>query len=344
MSTENNTPVEPQEDDLDLFSAELFGQSEATPEPASSEEEDEVTPEESDASNEDTHVSEDDTLAPEDEDTSEAEETDETPSDSDEQKAQPKKKNRLQERIDQLVRDREEERRERLALQARLDEIINKNTEKTDPTPEVKSDTPGAPQPTDLNEDGEEKYPLGEFDPAYIRDLMKHTLQEERKALEEASIREAEQRKRDEAQAELQASWNEKLVPAKERYPDFQEKGERLLETFQGIDEAYGGYLTDTIMQMEFGPDVFYYLANNVDEAQKIVNSGARQATIALGRLEAKFAAANEEKQQARPRVSNAPPPPTHLNKGSSAALPDVPDDTDDLDAFAAKLFKRRKD
>jgi len=50
MST-NETPVEPQEDDLDAFSADFFGQKDAEPEPASSEADEDVD-EESDALNE----------------------------------------------------------------------------------------------------------------------------------------------------------------------------------------------------------------------------------------------------------------------------------------------------
>lgn len=330
MSTEQEI-VEPTEVDLDTFAAELFGQKEAAPVETNTEVV-EDTDEESDAQNEDTHVDAADTSAPDDDDVSEEEEKAEEP---------PKpKKNRFQERIDEVVGKQREAERKAEELERRLTEALQKLEKNPEPTP--KKEEVKGPKATDLNEDGTEKYPLGEFDPTYIRDLMRYTLDEETKIRQENAKKEEEARAREEAQAELQASWNEKLVPAKERYPDFVEKGEQLLGTFEGIDEAYGNYLTTTIMDMEYGPDVFYYLANNVDEAQKIVQSGAKKATIALGRLEAKFAAAEEEKQRARPKVSQAAPPPEHLNKGTSVARPSIRGDEPNLDDFAAAFFKKR--
>ncbi len=333
----DETPVEPITDDLEAFSAELFGRSAPDPEPASSEaEEDEVT-EELDAQ----ETEDEDTLATEDEDTEE-EEAEEAEGESDDSpQPKPKKKNRFQERIDQLTRDREEEKRARLALEARLEELVNKQNTKPEPVKtDVSEDT--GPKPTDVNEDGTEKYPLGEFDPLYIKDLMRHTLNEESRAREEEMRQRQEQEQRDAAQAELQAEWNNKLVTAKERYPDFQDKGQSLIDSFSDIDPAYGEYLTNTIMEMEYGPDVFYYLSSHLDEARDIVNKGAKKATIALGHLEAKFADAEAEKQKARPKVSKAPAPPATL-KGTNAVMPEVPDDTDDLDAFSKKLFKKKK-
>lgn len=332
MSNEQ-TPVESVEDDLDTFSAELFGQSKAPKEPASSEEV--IEAEDSDAK-EDTHSEiEDDTLA--DEDDNEGEEAEEP---------QPKpKKNRFQERIDELTgKAREAERRE-ADVKARLDAILARleQNEKTEPSPTQKVVENTGPQPEDTHEDGTDKYPLGEFDPQYIRDLTRHTLQEERNAMKVQEEQESQNREVETQQAALQSEWNDKLGPAQERYPDFQEKGQQLVDTFDGIDPSYGEYLSATLMNMEFGPDVLYYLANNVDEATKIVNSGAAKATIALGRLEAKFAFADEEKQKARPKVSQAPTPPPHVNKGSSVSHAEVPDDTDDLDAFASKLFTKKR-
>lgn len=332
--SENLTPVEPVETDLDVFAAELFGQSKAPSEPASSEET-ETAEEESDASIEDTHVDEDhDTLAPDNDD-----ETDEDAETLKEDTPKPKK-NRFQERIDELNgKYRETERRLNEAL-AKLEEA---QKTKTEPVQTQKSED--GPKPTDLNEDGSEKYPLGEFDPAYIKDVVKHTLDEETKARETHEKMSAEEKARQEAANTLQEQWNEKLVPAQERYPDFQEKGEGMISAFEGIDPAYGDYLTTTIMDMEYGPDVFYYLANNLDEAKAIVDSGAKKATIALGRLEAKFAIAEAEKTIARPKVSKAPEPPQHLNKGSAVTPPSIRGDEKDvdLDTFSKALFAKKR-
>ncbi len=327
---ENQTPVDDGDVDLDTFASELFGQSKPADEPASSEGEEVDETVEVDATETDTH-DEDDALAPEDED------EDETPV----EEVKPKK-NRLQERIDGLIKDREDEKRLRVALEARL-AALEKPEATPEPKPAPTQATNTGPNPDDTNEDGSEKYPLGEFDPNYIRDLTKHALKEEREAEKARDAERVEQEEMDAQRAELQRDWQTKLTPAKERYPDFTEKGEQLFESFSTIEPAYGEYLVATIMGMDNGPDVLYYLANNVDEAEAIIAKGPTKATIALGRIETKFAELAEDKQPVRSKVTKAPPPPAHLNKGSAIASSSVSDDTDDLDAFAAKLFKKRR-
>lgn len=333
MSTENETIVST-EDDLDLFSAELFGQSAPEPEPASSEavEEDHDDP---DAPTEDTHGD-----GAEDPDDTETDESDPDPEPAPEPA---KKKNRFQERIDELVGDkRETERRLDAALKA-----LEQFTKTPEPTPvpqvPVVEDTTG-PTPDDVLEDGTDKYPLGELDPNYIRDLTRHTLHEERAKLKQADEAEASQRQADTARAELQSSWNEKLGPAKERYPDLEERGAPFLADIGSkIDAAYGEYLTTVLMGLDNGPDVLNYLVNNPDKAVEIVGGGYTRATLALGAIDAKFTDAEQEKKSAKPIVSKAPTPPPHVNKGAAVSMPDVPDDTDDLDAFNLKLHPKKR-
>src|SRR3546814_8457504 len=85
--------------------------------------------------------------------------------------------------IDEVVgKHRETERKleEALAENARL-----KNSQKQEdkPTQEVKPDD--GPSPDDKNEDGSDKYPLGEFDKNYIKDVINHAY--DQKAKTEAS-------------------------------------------------------------------------------------------------------------------------------------------------------------
>lgn len=344
-NTEQNTIDATVEDDLDLFSSEFFGQNKGQPETAISEEEDSSDDASTDAQIEqdDTQSGDDDTSATEEDDEDdEGEEEDEAPVAESEPKP---KKSRFQERIDELTAKAREEERQRIELQRKLDELIAQSEVKKEepkaPAPKAAEDA-GGPKPDDTNEDGTEKYPLGEFDPRYIRDLSRFIISQENEAVKQREAEEAQQREIEAQKEALQSSWNEKLVPAQERYPDFQEKGQQLIDSFAGIDQQYGEYLTQTLMEMDYGPDVFYYLANNVDEARKIVDSGPKKAVMAFGRLETKFAIADEEKQKARPKVSKAPtPPPT--NKGSAVAVAEVPDDTEDLDAFAKKLFNKKR-
>ena len=342
-TTENNidATVEPT---LDDFAANLFGGSKAQPsDDATSEEVETEVEADSDAhEEEDTHSADDGA-------TEEADEADEEEPDTTDEDEQPKKGNRFQERINELTAARREAERKASELERKLDDVLkrldeDRKTKEPEPTNPVQQEaaTSGAPSPTDKNSDGTDKYPLGEFDPKFLRDTVQHMLdqkeQEQRKAQEE----QAKQQEFQQQRSELQESWNNKLVDAQERYPDFQEKGQQMLGVFEGIDEQYGQYLTDTIMEMDAGPDVFYYLANNLEEAEKIVSAGPRKATIALAKLEAKFVSANTETKPVRAKTTKAPPPPPQL-KGSSVARASVPIDTDDLDAFTKALFTKKK-
>lgn len=325
MSNPENNSVEPVEIDLDDFSKEFFGDDQ---EPNASKEEPvkEDEQEESDAPTEleDTPEESDDDS---DDDANEDEPENEEPE-------APKPKNRFQERINELTAKAREAERRAEEIEQRLKEY----EESKAPKPETND---SGPTPDDKNEDGTDKYPLGEFDPQYIRDLTKHTLAEEQKAVRQEQEAEKQRQKEEEVKQALSEEWQKKLAPAQERYPDFHEKGENLDAVFESVDPSYTQYLATTIMSMDFGPDVLYYLANNTDEAERIISMGPTKATIALGRLESKFAFADEEKQKARPKISKAPTPPERLNKGSAAAVVEVEDSTDDLDAFAKKFFKK---
>lgn len=338
MSIEENNASPDISDDLDLFSADFFGQKK--PETGPSNPEDDSQTPDADA----PERIEDTPSSPED-DASDSDDGTDVKADE-----QPKKKNRFQERIDEVVgKQRETERKLADAL-AELERL--KTTEKpTEPIQTKKELGVVGPNPTDKNDDGSDKYPLGEFDPSYIRDLAKHTIQEERKAFlefqeqqQQEAAQKAEQQRQLEERQKLEEGWNQKLVPALERYPDFQDKGQAFVESVnQKVDPTYAEYLTNILMNLEYGPDVFYHLANNPDEAMAIIASGPHKAPAALGRLEAKFAFAAEEKQNARPKVSQAPEPPAHRTKGNSAAVPDIPADTDDLDKFEKAFFNKKK-
>lgn len=336
MSMENNENLDVTDDtNLDDFEADFFGRNEAPSEQTNSEEVEEEDAPEDIAPEEDTQNDEDDTLDTEDED--------ETDEEEEEVKSAPKpKKNRFQERIDEVVGKQREAERRAEDLERKLNEAIEQLNSKNnkEPEPSKPAQVADGPTPDDKNDDGTDKYPLGEFDPTYIRDLTRFTLQQEREADKARDAEQARDREVQAAREALQESWQEKTVSAQERYPDFREKGEELIETFSSIEQSYGEYLAATIMDMEYGPDVLYYLSNNKDEAAKIVNSGPARATRDLYHLEAKFALAEEEKAKARPKVSKAPAPPSHRNKGSAVSMPDVADDTDDLDLFEKKFFK----
>lgn len=315
------------DDDLDAFAANLFGERKAADPAAKLEvEQDKV---------DDTDVGDTDSQK-----TDDADEDDELDAELPEKVETPKKRT-FQDRIDELVKQREDEKRAGDAKLVELEKAFEAKLAALNPSKPVQK--AAEPQPDTVNEDGTAKYALGEFDPLYIRDLTRYTLEAERS---QAAIRDQEQRQVQEQESQKAAlfnSWNEKLVPAKEKYPDLMEKGEVLLNGFNNLDRGYADYLTTILMSMDYGPDVLNYLANNQDEAVKIVNSGAQKATLALGRIEAKFAEAEQTKQLAKPKISKAPPPPSAVARGTGGGNQSVAADTDDLDAFESTFFRKRK-
>lgn len=329
MSTEVTTENQFENtDDLDAFSSGFFGQKSGGSEPTklTAEQEqvenEELSEESETQSNTEVNVDTDD-------EQDEAELKEEIPD-------KPKRKT-VQDRIDEVVRQREELRRENQTeiqkLRDELEALKKGQTQKVEP--EVRKE----PQPDALDANGEPIYALGEFDPQFIRDLTKFTLEEERSKAKAESEEQQRQTAIQQEQQALQTQWNEKVSEATKEYPDFVEKGQALLNNFNNLDSNYAGYLSNVLMNMEKGPDVLYYLSNHPEEANAIVNSGAQKATLALGRIESRFL--QSEQEAPKPRVTKAPVPPVARARGTNGAFISVAPDTDDLDAFTQEFFKK---
>lgn len=325
MSTAN---ISPDTDNLDDFEALFTGKATAVPH---------VTDEPElplDDVKEDNP--EDEPLAPEGND--ESEDTDEPVDEQEDSK--PKKKSTAQERFNELTaarraaeREAEAERTARLLLEQRLAEIEAKLPKAPEPAT-VTPQEPGEPTPDDVNEDGTAKYPLGEFDPKFIRDLTRYENESYRRELEARTAQEQEQRQAEEAKAALQEQWLGKIQAVEETIPDIREQADKLDTAFAGIQPQYGEYLATTIMQMDHGPEVLYYLANNLDEAKAIAAAGPLKATLALGEIHSQF----KNKSKPEPKVTNAPEPPPIRARGTGGKFT-VSGDTDDLNAFEAVFY-----
>lgn len=317
MSIENNTA--PDTDDLDAFSDLFFGNEKSnSPEPEAK-----VEDEPAEQSEAEPEVTEEET--PEDES-----------QDQDDKPAKPlQKKQTFQERADQLTKlrweaERRAEEAERLAA-----EWQRKAEAKTEVKvePEVKAQ----PSPSDLNEDGEPKYELGEYDPQYIADLTRFHNERffEEKRAEEAkkAIESAQQ-----AQArQLETKWIENVQAVKDTLPDYDETIQNLAPIVEQVPVELSNYLQQVIMTLDNGPQVLYYLSQNPEEAKQIIASGHLGATLALGGLNSQF---KRPKEQPKPKVSQAPEPPAIRARGSGGKFT-TPGDTDDLDAFADMFFRK---
>lgn len=312
-------------EDLDAFSKDFFGQT--------SDVEDVKGPETNEEVDDDADL-EDDSLANEDD--SEDTEDDDPPAKS--------KKKSFQERIDEIVADKHAEKRAREAAEARAADIERKLQEleaklsKEVPVAAEAEDL--GPTPNDLDPSGNEKYPLGEFDPAYIRDLVKYENEKERQEFrkefekQQQELREQEETRK--VQETLSNEWNQKLAAVEETLPDIREKGANLVEAFATLDQGHAEYLATAIMKLPNGPEVLYYLSDNIIEAKAIASKDPITAVIELGTLSARFS--TPAKTEKKLRVSDAPEPPQVRTRGAGGKFT-VPDDTDDLEAFERKFY-----
>lgn len=333
--TDTNPVVDVNTDDLDAFNDLLNGKADAAP--VQEEVEEEVVDENDAADSGDEHEeevddSQEESDAADDEDEDEAEP---------EPEPTPKKRPSVRERINELTADKYDAIRRAEAAER---ELAAFKAAKEPVKKEEVAPLRVAPTPDDVDDKGELLYPLGEFDPKFISALTVFTIEEQNAKFEEnRRQREAEESRSAEADA-LNAAWNEKLVEAEADLEDLRPKIATLESEFADLNPDYGVYLAETIMAMEEGPLVLYYLAENKAEARKIVASGPAAATIALGKIESRIQAAlKAEDTPATPptRQTKAPTPPivTRGNMGRSGTRPD----TDDLDAFDALLWNRKK-
>lgn len=319
------TPQTEVTNDLKAFSDELYGV--AAPKPAN--EEDKIV---------------EPTVEPTEEVDPSATQTEVTEEEDGDPSTPPKKnKQTAKERIDELTALRHEAERKAAAREAELLAEIRLLRESKEPVKETPPATSAAPvkdedappDPLALQEDGETPvYALGQFDPEFQADWVKYQFNQQLKARE---AEEAAKQAQTEAQRQFETittRWQEKVANVVETLPDFETKGMALESTFANLEPQYGQYLARTIMEMDHGPEVLYYLANNVEEAHAIAAKGPAQATLALGRLEAQFTG-NAPKPI---KESTAPTPPTQPLRGQGGRFR-VAGDTKDLDAFMKEFY-----
>jgi hypothetical protein len=330
--TEQNVDID---NDLDAFEAEFYGKTSTTEDSASDE-----PVEDAEESEEEVDENESDQLATDEDDDDETDEEDEP-------EEEPKRRNRksAKERIEELVKEKRETERAAQQREAellrRLEALEAQTKEESKPKDVKELLPPEAPAPDAVDDKGEPVYPLGEFDPLYIRDLTKFTIEQERKAIREEEERERQTREVEAVRQKIADEWIERVEEVEKEIPELRDNMKTLTETFADLEPAYGEYLASTIMISEVGPQIMNYLSQNIGEAQKIVASGPAAATLALGRLEARLlSSTRQEDKRNTKQVSTAPEPPSDRARGTGGRFTVNPD-TDDLDAFEREFYKR---
>lgn len=220
-------------------------------------------------------------------------------------------RDKVQERFDKLTREKYEalraadtERYERERLQERLREL------ETKPDPVVPDDLPTL----EAYEYDESKYraAMAAWSKAQARKEALDVLKQEREEAKRAERLTAFQKR----QSEFLSS-----------NPDYAEKVLRNRELPITAD------MKEAIFDSDFGPQVAYYLSENVDKAIAISQMEPRAQAREIGRIEARIEA--EKAKPAPPVVSKAPPPPPTIEAAepSITVKPDSPDSDEKWDA-----------
>lgn len=228
---------------------------------------------------------------------------DATAESGDAQGDKPRRKQSVQERIDDLTRKAREAERERdfYRQQAELRE-----RQERQPREEAE------PSPAD--------YQYGEDDRAYIED---HAAWRTRKAVQEDFQRQEAEREH----RRVEQTWQERQAAFSRETPDYHEK------VVLGASEGRwvcSAAMADAIRTSEDGPKVAYHLAANPTEARRIAGLSPLAQVREIGRLEGRLSATPAPQPKT---TSNAPPPPQAQARGSSGQFKVSPD-TSDFAAF----------
>ena len=202
-----------------------------------------------------------------------------------------KKPNKVQERINQLTREKHELRQKNAEFEARLKTLETPATSKLDLV---------APDPDKFDTDQEYQTANAQY---YADVSLKAT--NDRIDTQNQDL--AQQKRQDSIQVKKTA-FEANLAEKRGNFEDFE-------------DVAYGHSfmdmeLAEQLFDMEKGPEVAYHLGSNLDEAERIFALAPVQRARELTRLEFQVEALKPKK------VSDAPDPITTL--GNSEAVDDV--------------------
>jgi hypothetical protein len=191
----------------------------------------------------------------------------------------------VQKRLDELTRQREDERRAREAAEARLDRTLSALERLTGkPAQEAKEELEKAdPEPARPER---QQYPDTEAFTSALMDYaeqkaswtarreVKATIAENERKLAETRIAEEQQR--------TTTTYRERVEKAVEKYPDFHSVAE-------SPDVAITIPMAQAIMHSEHGPEIQYYLGSNAEDAKRIAALSVPLQLIELGMIVAKL-------------------------------------------------------
>lgn len=223
---------------------------------------------------------------------------------------QDKPKDGFQKRINELTRQKWEERREKMELARELEQIKSQVYQQ-----QVPSQLPTLEQ-------------YGWNEEAYRQALYQHAKSESEREFHQRIEQERQARAQQEERSRFQSMLMEhdrREAEFAKSIPDYRETVELFVGAMQGrLPQA----TIEVMASSEKSPEILYHFATNFDEAAKLADMPPHLAALHIARLEAKLA--NKPKP-----VSKAPAPPPTLN--GAAQVNKVPEQMSDEEYYAAR-------
>jgi hypothetical protein len=221
---------------------------------------------------------------------------------------------------------------ERAELMRRLDAIEKGGLTNNNRTAKV---DPNAPR--------KEDYEFGEFDPKFIADLTRYQVKQEMEAERQNEARAKQTAEQARAAAEFKAQKTAFAEAGSAKYDDFQEV---VIDAGVAGEWPMGQVIGQLALSDPAGPDVAYYLATHLKEAQEIDALPPHKQAAAFGRLAARLsptstgAPAKTANGGTQTKVTQAPPPPANRARGQGGKAQPSPD-TNDFAAFERMAMAR---
>lgn len=245
-------------------------------------------------------------------------------------------------RIKTVLEDRGKERARAEAAERRVEELTRTLIERGAPpvraekTAQATVDADPEPDPSDTA-----KYPEGQFDKAFVRDMGRWAARQETTAQFTKAGEAAQQQRQQAAEVAAVTRWQETLPSARQRYPDF----DQALGSIPNTPE--NAPIVRMMMGSPVGNDIVYVLGTNQDARRAYdtaPNHESRQRL--LYHIEAQLIQAHRaaQKKEQPPATTTAPPPTTPVHTGAGPAGPNdwSKDDPDQFQRWKSQRGNRR--
>lgn len=232
--------------------------------------------------------------------------------------AEPERKGKsVSERIDELVADKHEARREADYWRGVAEGRIKPAAEPEAEQPAV--ETPARPSPSDFE--------FGEADPAYMEALTDWKVDVKLAEREKVAEATRQQEAIGTAVQQLETAYTERVSAVKAEIPDYDEV---VTKTAARGEWPCPPLIAIAAKESEVGPKALHHLATHRDEAIAIAKLSPIEQAVAWGRLEGRFLGQSAP----QPKIATeSPEPAPGRARGSSGRFATAPD-TQDFAAF----------